>query len=338
MATESVKELSLGSLKGQNVVTGACDDAMVYGLLVWAFSLRDTAAKPFHLVVAYLENRLSLRNKELIRSTLDHLKIAHSFLPLSPDERFLTQGHVSPTTFTKFLISDAITQEHLWIDIDTIALTGWDDLFEMVAKVPATTKLVVAERGRNGNTRADTVVVPSDLAFNAGVLGWPKGKRKEWAATMQSLGDVPTLEQYTFNALYSSSLARVPESFNLLTYRLDQIDSQDLPHIIHYAGAHKPWHLPRRFATQCASYQCPWSLWFRAEASFLESLKGSPVFADVLRAQTRAMTSGRIFWRRDHSGVILLRLLRYLGPLGWLIVWGARALKSQIPQGTHPLH
>jgi len=344
-----VSAFSADTLTGENVVTGACDDAMVYGLLVWASSLQETAQRPFHLVVAFLQDRLSEPNRALVDSTLNHIGMSHSFLPLAPDQRFLAQGHVSPTTFTKFLIADAIELEHLWIDVDTVALPGWDTLFDYIHDTPSSVDLVVAERGDTGDrahqdrahqdkTEGQDIVTPSDLAFNAGVLGWPKGARKPWAETIQSLGNVPTIEQYTLNVLYSKSLRRVPEKYNLLTYRIEQIDSEHMPQIIHYAGAHKPWHLDRRFSKECTNYQCPWSLWFLAEQSFLESLKDFDSRIKVSQLRHRALTSGKVFWRRDHSGVIFLRLLRYLGVLGWLIVLGAKPFKKYVPRGTHPLH
>lgn len=340
MAKVSVNpSFDAASLASKRVVTGATDNTMVYGMLVWASALNQTAAEPFHLVLAYFDGILSQRNIETIESTLNELGQAHSFLELRRDERFVAQGHISPTTFTKFLIADAIPSPHLWIDVDTVATPGWDDLFPIVSKKAATYDLVVAERGdRKRQPDATAVLAPSDLPFNAGVLGWPASTRRDWAEQLRVVCNVPTIEQFVFNTLYAESCHRVPESFNTLTYRIDSLRGREMPHIIHYAGAHKPWHLPRRFTPQCSAHQCPWSLWFRAEEAFLMAIAETAIAPEVLRLQAKALRSSALRWQRDHSGVLLLRLLTALGPLGWLVVLAAKPLSRWIPRGTHPLH
>lgn len=339
MAKNSVRPFDAAALTTTRVVTGATDDTMVYGLLVWASSLAHTATHPFHLVVAYFEGTLSPAHVAIIDNALAELGQDHSFLTLTPDVRFVAQGHISPTTFTKFLIADAIATPHLWIDIDTVATTGWDELCDIVAEKTTGYDLVVAERGDRDTRSPDQgVFVPSDLPFNAGVLGWPHTPRRDWAAQLALVGDVPTIEQFVFNALYATSTRTVPESFNTLTYRIDSLRGIQAPRIVHYAGAHKPWHLPRRFAGLCHGHQCPWSLWFQAEKTLLDALTGSTVGQDVRRLARKALTSGTVRWGRDHSGVRLLRVLNFLGPLGWLVVLLAKPLSRWVPRGTHPLH
>jgi lipopolysaccharide biosynthesis glycosyltransferase len=340
MATIAVSQsFDASTLASKRVVTGATDDRMVYGLLVWASSLAHTASDPFHLVVAYFKGTLSGDNVTLIGGVLDQLGLEHSFLELTLDDRFITQGHISPTTFTKFLIADAIATPHLWIDVDTVAQPGWDELFGFVTNPPTPTDLVVAERGdRNTSLSTTPGFVPSDLPFNAGVLGWPATPRRDWAAELSKVRDVPTVEQFVFNVLYSPSCLKVSESFNTLTYRIDSLRNTSIPHIVHYAGAHKPWHLPRRFARMCQQHECPWSLWFDAEATFLKKLQGSPWFTAVSHLASTTLSSSGVRWQRDHSGVLLLRLLKALGPLGWGVVLLAKPFAKWIPRGTHPLH
>ena len=326
-------------LGGKRIVTGATDNAMVYGLLVWASSLQSTKAAPFHLVVAYFVGHLHEPQQRVIAQVLEELGIEHSFLPLETDNRFIQQGHISPTTFTKFLIADAIPETHVWIDIDTVALPGWDDLFLEIEKTPLEKDLVVATRGnRVAVPLGSDMIVPSDLPFNAGVLGWPKRVRKDWVSELAKVGDVPTIEQYVFNTLYAHSVRTVSESFNLLTYRVDALEHDKLPRIIHYAGVHKPWHLPRNLTRPCEAHNCPWSLWLKAEHEMLRSLSGSPGFTLVKREQKKALRSGRFRFTRDHSGLRLLKILRILGPLGWLVVLVAKPLSRWVPRGTHPLH
>ncbi len=339
MATIAVSEgFDARALASKRVVTGATDNRMVYGLLVWASSLAHTASEPFHLVVAYFEGTLSEKNAALITGVLDHQAIEHSFLKLTLDDRFVTQGHISPTTFTKFLLADAILTPHLWIDVDTVAQEGWDTLFEVVTTSVEPVDLVVAERGDRTSTTSPESFVPSDLPFNAGVLGWPATPRRDWAKALATVGDVPTIEQFVLNLLYAPTCVQVSESYNTLTYRIDSLRGQPSPQIVHYAGAHKPWHLPRRFARSCLAHQCPWSLWFSAETEFLQSLTRSPWVEPVGRLAIETLSSSSLRWGRDHSGVWLLRVLKALGPLGWGIVLLAKPLSRWVPRGTHPLH
>ena len=320
------------------IVTGATDDQMVYGLLVWASSLAQSAGSPFHLVVAFFEGTLANDNIDTIDAVLDALEVEHSFLPLTPDDRFHAQGHISPTTFTKFLIADALPQAHLWIDVDTTATEGWDELFAVVDQASSPHDLVVAERGDVKKLLISEGFAPSDLPFNAGVLGWPSTPRRDWSTALAKAGDVPTIEQYVFNVLYSPTCLRVPEAFNTLTYRFDSLATSETPKITHYAGAHKPWHLPRRYASVCTQHQCPWSLWFAAERALMASLGDTGLSRRVNDLAAKARRSGVLRFRRDHSGLWLLRLVDILGPLGWGIVLAAKPFARWIPRGTHPLH
>ena len=114
---------------GIPIVSGAVDDGMAYAVLPWAYSLHTRASTPPHFVIGFLEGSLSAGNREALRSALEFLSISHEFVLLEPDARFIRQGHISPTTFTKFQLADLLTGQHVWIDIDTVSTPGWDDIF-----------------------------------------------------------------------------------------------------------------------------------------------------------------------------------------------------------------
>jgi lipopolysaccharide biosynthesis glycosyltransferase len=301
---------------------------MVYPLCVAMDSLRRTGTAPFRLTIGYLEGTLSKGDRQFLAAVMGECAIEHDFMPLTSDPRFISQGHISPTTFAKFLLADAQPEAHLWIDADTVGLRGWDELFAHVYAATAKQGLVVAHRGAGAD----------GLAFNAGVLGWPAGKRRQWSTHLSSLDVVDTQEQYLFNMLYAKTASRVSERFNVLTYRVDSLASREPPFILHYAGAHKPWHMPRRFAHLCLQHQCPWSEWFRAESIFLDSITSGQLRADTMRRKQRSLRSGKLRWQRDHSGLIFLRLLQKLGPLGHLIVRALHGAVPIVPRGTHPIH
>ena len=322
----------------RHVVVGAIDDNMVYPVLVWAHSLHSTASSPPHLVIGFIEGLLSERNRTIVERVLTHLEISHEFLELAPDTRFITQGHISPTTFTKFLLADAISGLNVWIDVDTVSTWGWNTIFSLIAESPKEAKLVVADRGNGHVSAPKTMVKPSDLLFNAGVLGWPATPRVPWSDQLDDTDVVDTQEQFLFNSLYASHLAYIPESYNTLTYRRDHVRDGALPFIVHYAGAHKPWHMPRRFTPACSSYRCPWSLWFDAEKDMSAAIEDSTHAKQVEQLKVQALTSGVIGKSRDYSGRVLLNILHRMGFLGWIVLVLAKPFARWIPRGTHPLH
>ena len=316
-------------------VVCAVDSQMVYGLSVLLSSLKNTSQEDFSVTIGFLGERLSKADRDFLKQVTERLEITTDFLPLPDRDIFITQGHISPTTFAKFLLGDHFTTPHVWIDADTVALPGWDQLFEEVAACSADEGLVVAERGSNSSRQQGK---PSDLPFNAGVLGWPAGNRRDWETPLSSLEEVETQEQFLFNELYASTARRVPEKFNLLTYRVDSLNSSDMPSIIHYAGAHKPWHLRRDLAKACMTHQCPWSAWFDAEDKLHSQLNTSALGHELVRRQRLALKAGTLRLRRDHSGYNFLRLLTSLGPAAPLVVNLLRLLKQWVPRGTHPIH
>jgi lipopolysaccharide biosynthesis glycosyltransferase len=325
--------------KKSSLVVGAIDDNMVYPLLVWARSLTRTARTQPRCVIGFLEGSLSSHNQRFLESALNFLQIDWELKKLPFDERFITQGHISPTTFAKFLLADLIESPHLWIDVDTVATPRWDELFAIVAEAPKDVSLVVAERGSPADQPDKSAEPQSHRTFNAGVLGWPEGSRKPWSDRLDSMAIVETQEQQLFNHLYADSLETVPETYNLLTYRVDSLrDLSELPRIIHFAGAHKPWQLPPRFRTRCLIHECPWSLWFEAETAMLAEFTPRPLRKQVLQHRAKSLRSGVYRFRREHRGLGLLKILRLMGPFGWLVVTLFRPLRSFVPRGTHPLH
>ncbi|MDA8777026.1 hypothetical protein N9M74_00095 [Pontimonas sp.] len=316
-------------------VACAVDSQMSYALSVLLSSLKKTSSAPFCLTIGYLEGTLDRNDCLYLEQVCDNLTIRMNFLPLESKDSFISQGHISPTTFAKFLLADAIEGPHLWIDADTIALPGWDSIFSTILSASEEEGLVVASRGTtsiSGGSR------PSDLPFNAGVLGFPAGARRDWETPLASLEMVDTQEQFLFNQLYAETAIRVSENFNQLTYRIESLVSTNMPFIIHFAGAHKPWHLRRNLTKSCMAFECPWSAWFEAEQNLYAQFRNTPLLPELERRQRVALKAGKLRLRRDHSGYNFLRLLTALGPLSPFVLNFLGLLKQWIPRGTHPIH
>ena len=114
-------------------VVCAVDSQMVHGLSILLSSLRNTGHGDFSLTIGYLGGRLSEDDRAFLGEVTKELEIDTEFLPLPDRDIFITQGHISPTTFAKFLLGDEYPTAHVWIDADTVALAGWDQFFEVVA-------------------------------------------------------------------------------------------------------------------------------------------------------------------------------------------------------------
>lgn len=321
--------------RAENHVVCAVDSHMSYALAILLSSLENTRSAPFRVTIGFLEGTLPESDRTFLMEVCRNLKVTMNFLPLETREVFITQGHISATTFAKFLLADVVEGPLLWIDADTIALPGWDGIFSDILRCTEAEGLVVAARGSNSSKNSSA---PSGLAFNAGVLGFPGGAKREWETPLSSLRRVDTQEQFLFNQLYAETAVRVSENYNLLTYRVDSLNSENMPFIIHFAGAHKPWHLRRDLTATCKSHRCPWSEWFKAETDFLAQISGSSLRNDLMGRQQSALSSGKIRLRRDHSGYIFLRSLRSLGPAARLVTLVLRLLKQWFPRGTHPIH
>lgn len=312
-------------------VVCAIDSQMTYALAVLLGSLVRSASGVFHITVGYLEDTLPESDRQLIRSVADELSLELEFMPLPSNPLFIAQGHISPTTFTKFLLADAIPDAHLWLDADTIALAGWDSVFTMIDDTTADQGLLVARRSGGRQTE-------KGMAFNAGVLGWPAAKRRDWETPLKNLDVVDTQEQFLFNSLYSESAEKMSEKFNVLTYHLDRYERENSPFIIHFAGAHKPWHLRRDLSHHCRNYPCPWSVWFDAEDHLFSEIQEPSTRNRLHRLETSALTNAPLRRGRDQAGLRLLRFLNALGPFAPGAIRVLSLLKQWVPRGTHPLH
>jgi len=322
----------MADVKAPFRVVCAIDSHMTYGLVVLLGSLHRTSSRPFRVTVGYLEDSLPEADRDRVAKIAAGLGVPLDFLPLPHNPLFIAQGHISPTTFAKFLLADSISEPHLWIDADTVALPGWDSIQDSILTSDEREGLVVAERSSAGSSPTP------GLPFNAGVLGWPKGTRRDWVTPLATMDNVDTQEQALFNELYADTARYVAEKFNTLTYRLERLDDNDLPFIIHYAGAHKPWHLPRRLAHFCVTARCPWAAWCEAESALMDELSLDPAGRTLRKMGDEARSSGTLRWRRDHSGVWLLRALAIMGPAAPIVVRFLRLLKQWVPRGTHPIH
>ena len=305
---------STDSSSEQHIVALALDDKMVYAFFVLVHSLASEATKPFSLVVGHFTGRLAPRHQTLVRDFAEHLGIPLDLRELKPNPLFTERRHLTITTFSKFVISDEINGYHLWIDLDTVALKGWDEFFHLLFASPASASLVVAEKLQSPHTRFE--------GFNAGILGWTKNPREDWVPALMSLPEKRfSSEQFLFNTLYADSAHAIDAKFNFLSSWHQLTSELERAVIIHYSGPIKPWHLATRHRKAWASINKSWSYWFSAESRLLNGLKDSVFEKPINRLRRRALFSGRIHTGKGALASWLMRFLALAGPLGDPMVW-----------------
>lgn len=301
------------SPKTQTLVALALDDNMVYAFFILVHSLAIRTQRPFSLVVGHFTGRLAPGHQSLIRDFVAHLDIPLDLRELTPNPLFSERRHLTITTFSKFILSDEIPQAHLWIDLDTVARSGWDEFFDHLDRAPGSAKLVVADKLMSRHTRFD--------GFNAGVLGWTAEPRAEWLNALASLPERRfSSEQFLFNTLYTDTTHSVDVRFNFLSSWHDESAELSRSAIVHYSGPIKPWHLAPRHRETWKEINPSWQYWFDAEEDLLKELEGSIFMSPLRRLKRKALFSGRLHTGKGALASWVMRFLAVAGPLGSPIV------------------
>ena len=296
-----------------NTVTMALDDHMVYAFCVLAHSLTTTKRAPFELVVGFFAGKLSPKNQVLIRAFLDSLSISYDLRELEPNPLFTERRHLTMTTFSKFVLSDHIDKAHLWLDIDTIVRSGWDQVFQEISSAPHPTQLVVAKMLPGPHTRFS--------GFNAGVLGWTSAPRALWEPELAEMPEKRfSSEQYLFNTLYGETAHQIDTSYNFLSSWFRNEKELGKAKVIHYSGPIKPWHLARRHRKSWLLVNQSWEYWFSAEDSLQRSLTSTHLGPHLKRATKEALFSGRLHTGKGALAGWVMRALSLLGPFGTPLV------------------
>lgn len=291
------------------IVALALDDNMVYAFFVLVHSLTSTATRSFSLIVGHFSGRLAANHQALIQEFATLLNIPCELRELTPNPLFTERRHLTITTFSKFVISDEVTEPHLWIDLDTVAREGWDEFFDHLPAAPKNAALVVAEKLQSPHTRFE--------GFNAGVLGWMAKPRADWLPALASLPEKRfSSEQFLFNTLYADSAHAIDVKFNFLSSWHAHTTELERSAIIHYSGPIKPWHLAVRHRKAWADINPSWEYWYASESRLLDDLKDSALERPVNQLRRQALFSGRLHTGKGALAGWVMRFLAVAGPLG----------------------
>lgn len=309
------------SRNASRLVAVALDDKMIYAFFVLIHSLVSASSKPFSVLVAYFSGHLKLSHQKKIMNFAKLIGVSLTLRELTPNRAFTERRHLTITTFSKFVIADAVRSPHLWLDLDTVARSGWDKLFDHLKKAPSSASLVVAKKLESPYTRFE--------GFNAGVLGWTNQPRAEWLSALSSLPEKRfSSEQFLFNRLYSGSTHSVGAKFNFLSswHTLGEELSKAL--IIHYSGPVKPWHLADRHRAAWKKINSSWQYWFAAEKALLEDPKSRSILPELEKLRGEALFSGRLHTGKGALAGWVMRVLAVIGPFGGPLVWALQKRQS----------
>lgn len=309
MSTQPRKSSAAQHSATTNVVALALDDKMVFGFLVLVHSLLTTATRPLHLLVGYFGGKLSPHNVALVRDYLSWLGADYEVRELTPHELFTERRHLTITTFSKFVLSDQFDGAHLWVDLDTVALPGWEGIFDAMHAAPRGVCMVVADKIAGPQTRFD--------GFNAGILGWTRHPRKDWLPELANLPEKRfSSEQYLFNTLYLGSVDYVDVGYNFLSSWHKNLSETTNVRIIHYSGPIKPWHLARRHRGAWRHINPTWEHWFQAEDALWATDMPAELRGRSASAKRQALFSGRLHTGKGALAGWIMRALAVLGPAG----------------------
>jgi len=292
-----------------NQVALALDDNMAYAFFVLVHSLVRNARNPFSLIVGFFSARLSPDHQRLIRHFAQQFEVPLTLRELSPHPLFTERRHLTITTFSKFVISDELREPHLWIDLDTVARSGWDQFFDHLFSAPPSSGLVVAEKLQSPHTRFE--------GFNAGILGWTAKPRADWLPALASLPEKRfSSEQYLFNTLYKESAHPIDVKFNFLSSWHAHRKEMERSSIIHYSGPIKPWHLARRHRSAWKRINPSWDYWFEAEKSLLAEIRNTCLESSLVALRQKALFSGRLHTGKGALAGWLMRFRAVTDPFG----------------------
>lgn len=202
--------------------------------------------------------------------------------------------HISPITFVKPAYFDVADAEIcLFIDADSVAVSPWGDMAEMINDHAIS---AARENNMGGFERRWNPELPSGWYINAGMLvcrpnQWRQRYTERWRYLLKTYDkwDFHLLEQDIMNATLRGEADLLPNVFNV---RPNYGHPLDGARIVHFAGWWKPWyHLGGMNAMVPRQSRTSFSMYRSAERSFWNFVHESSTARDVT------------FWEEARKGI-----------------------------------
>lgn len=237
--------VALRTKKLERLVMGF-DDNYVIPFLVAIFSAFTTSRHALKLTIVTTPDSLSVGSRSLVTECLEILGIVDfCFIDVSLPKALPTHLHLNEAAYLRLWVAEAIAEDFVWLDSDTLCYPGWDKIlstkFHSHPHAPlaaVTTGHYRAEDAAPGNQAV------GDRYFNSGVMVI---NHKVFGAESFMTKIMDALNRYReFNFEWADQ--------DVLNYvvRGGQIDldcalnffgqqSSSRPLIFHFAGSSKPW-------------------------------------------------------------------------------------------------
>jgi lipopolysaccharide biosynthesis glycosyltransferase len=291
-------------------VAMTADSNFIYPLAISIFSYSRQAAGEIQFEYAVPSDwRKMLRQKEvdevekLVKSLNWSFRLVEC--PISAAELPRTL-HISPITFVKpayFDIADA--EKVLFLDADTIAVRGWEDMIKFIDK-----NAIAADNEENMQDfelKWGSNGQPYGWYANAGMLVakpdlWRERHENRWRSLMNDYRDYEfeLLEQDVMNAALLGAVDPLPPEYN---YRPAYGKKVENPIVLHYAGYWKPWlTTPGLIRSLNPDLRVAFRAYAQVEKQFQAFVEGP------------SLSSSKIFWeeaRRSVRGPLGLKAQKY---------------------------
>lgn len=236
---------------------------------------------------------------------------SEEFTPLSKKSR----RHITSTTFAKFHFLETSKEPFLWMDTDTVVLTGWAEILAAGKNLSSTRPYLMVSRPDGGQTHPNAGIFASNGMFP--ISDWQSrlGMHKQ------------SLEQHIFQHDMASKSLFVPSDFNQVSIWGNSTSEHAV--IRHYAGPIKPWHLAEENDRFCLRENCSWAPWFESWNWLVQKMGDET--NSILRKGTRSNLSPK-----HRLGLSFASMTARLTPFSAILSWFTRAIGYD--GDTHPLH
>lgn len=238
------------------LVASAFDDNYLWPWACSAFSsIRDGGQIPKFLI-ANVDGLLSARGEDLVKRTSEALKFPVEIVELATpawDVHYKNQWNA--TVYARLLLLDQLQERFMWLDSDTLALRGWQQVADYAEdRFAASDVIACAIRDRDATLARlaqagtnEAFAASQGNYFNSGIfIGDPQrwrtaGLDKQWTdvvATQSGRGFEYT-DQDVLNLLLAGRTGLLPRAYNHIVSEPIRGDER----ILHFAGYPKPWRL-----------------------------------------------------------------------------------------------
>lgn len=238
------------------LVASAFDDNYLWPWACSAFSAIRSGAPAPKFLIANVDGLLSPQGEELVVRTSEALGFSAEIVPLKTptwDVHYTYQWNA--TVFARLLLLDQLSERFLWLDSDTLVLSGWQQVAECSEEFFATSDVIAcAVRDRDATivrlARAGTneaFIASHGEYVNTGVfVGDPQRWRAE-AMQDRWLDVVATYkrrrleypDQDVLNLVLAGRIGILPRAYNHIVSE----SARGNERVLHFAGYPKPWKL-----------------------------------------------------------------------------------------------